>query len=330
MNKKNSNPNINEEVIELDYQAPTIGRNLSGRFFDMFIFVLLGIILIVPMLFVVQSNKTYQSWQTSQDNIKIESRLYEKNSEGKIVSLPNYFDSVTDLTWKEKSDKMEESLTYFFSSYVNTELNDKGMEEYLSIKSKLTFADGSKMFADDGKRTIDSVDYENKYYNAYCSIIKNNALGYLNLKDEYLSLKKKSSLTYLIGIPLMFALSYIIIYYIFPLCFSRGKRTPGMLLTKTSLLSVDGFSCKAGKFTIRFLIKFFLIFIGSFVAVFIPFAVSITMIVATKSHQSLSEYITNTYMVLSAEQSVYKDLTEYQIAAKSMPKSISHGINFKK
>ena len=87
-----------------------------------------------------------------------------------------------------------------------------------------------------------------------------------------------------------------------------------MKITKTALLSVDGFSVKPLRFTLKFLFKLFIVLIGSFAALFIPLAVSITMIVVLKTHQSLSEYVSNTYLVSIEDQSVYKDLTEYRIA----------------
>ena len=91
-----------------------------------------------------------------------------------------------------------------------------------------------------------------------------------------------------------------------------------MKITKTALLSVDGFSVKPLRFTLKFLFKLFIVLIGSFAALFIPLAVSITMIVVLKTHQSLSEYVSNTYLVSIEDQSVYKDLIEYRIAHKEV------------
>ncbi len=307
-------PENNEKILELDYPSVPLGRNFAGRLFDLFLFFILGVVLVVPDLFIIQGNKTYQSWITKQNDYKIESRLYQKNEEGKIVKLPSYYDEVNDLTYNEKSEKMNEALVFFFEDYVNAEMNGTGKKTLLDYKADCKTDDGKALFDQDGIRVLLSSDYDSVYYSTYSSLISDKALGYLNLKEDYLDLKKKASLTYLVTIPLMFVLSYIIFYYIIPLCFSRGKKTLGMRITKTALLSVDGFSVKAGRFTLKFLFKLFIIFIGSFAAVFIPLAVSITMIVVLKSHQSLSEYVSNTYLVSTEDQDVYKDLIEYRIA----------------
>lgn len=306
------------QVIELDYPAVRIGKNLAGRFFDLFTFFIIGVILLIPTLFLIQENKTYQSWVTRQDEIRLESRLYKKNKEGKIVILGSYYEEEDELTFDEKSDAINDALTFFFTDYMNEELSGEGEKTYLTYRSDLKNEKGESLFDEEGKRVFSSSDYDSLYYSSYCSIVKNQATGYLNLKGDYLSLKKKTSLTYLIGIPLTFIFSYFIVYYIIPLCLNRGKQTLGMKMTKTALLSVDGFSCGTVRFTLRFLFKLFIILIGSFAALFIPLAVSITMIVLMKSHQSLSEYVTNTYLVSIEDRSAYKDLTEYRIANQAI------------
>ncbi len=303
-----------EKVLELDYQSVPLGRNFAGRLLDLFLFLVFGVILVIPDLFIIQGNKTYQSWLTTQNDYKIESRLYKKNEEGKILKLPSYYDEVNDLTFNEKSEQMNDALVFFFEDYVSSEMNGTGKKILLDYKLDCKTTDGKALFDDEGNRVLVSSDYDSVYYSTYSSLINDKALGYLNLKKEYLDSKKKASLIYLVTIPLMFVLSYTVFYYIIPLCFSRGKRTLGMKITKTALLSVDGFSVKGGRFTLKFLFKLFIILIGSFAAVFIPVAVSITMIVVLKSHQSLSEYVTNTYLVSIEDQDVYKDLIEYRIA----------------
>lgn len=309
------------QVIELDYPAVRVGKNLAGRFFDLFTFVIIGFILLIPTLFLIQGNREYQSWITKQDEIRLESQLYKKNKEGKIVVLGSYYDEEDELTFNEKSAAIEEALTFFFSDYVNEELVGEGKKTYLTYKLDQKNKDGVNLFSEEGKRVFLSSDYDSLYYSSYCSLVKNQATGYLNLKGEYLSLKKKTSLTYLIGIPLTFVISYCIVYYIIPLCLSRGKQTLGMKMTKTALLAVDGFSCGAGRFTLRFLFKLFIILIGSFAALFIPLAVSVTMIVLMKSHQSLSEYVTNTYLVSIEDRSVYRNLSEYRISNQAIEKN---------
>ena len=303
-----------ETVIELDYPAVRLGRNFAGRFFDLFMFVVLGFVLMVPSLFIIQGNKTYNSWIDRQYQIQLDPQLYQKNKEGKIVNLVSYYNEVDDLTFNEKSEKMNDALVFFFEDFVDEELNHTGNKILLDYKAECKDKQENKLFDEEGKRVILSSDYDSLYYSTYSSLIKDKALGYLNLKDDFLSLKKKTSLTYLITIPMMFVLSYTILYYIVPLCLSRGKQTLGMKITKTALLSVDGFSVKPLRFTLKFLFKLFIVLIGSFAALFIPLAVSITMIVVLKTHQSLSEYVSNTYLVSIEDQSVYKDLTEYRIA----------------
>ena len=45
------------------------------------------------------------------------------------------------------------------------------------------------------------------------------------------------------------------------------------------------------------------------------------MAVLSKAHQSLSDYITNTYMVSIDEKSIYKDVFEYKLAQQNTKRS---------
>ena len=300
-------------VVELNYPASSVGRNLAMRLFDAFVWIFLGMILTIGTLFAIQGNGTYKGWNKRLTQLREESTIY-KTVDGKQINIYDYVYQDEEMTLDEKSSVVDSSLTYFFTAFLKEELNGEGSKIYLDYKLEEVDSDGNKLFNPDGSRAVVSDDYDVVYLSAYGNILTDKALGYLNSKPEYLSLKKKTSLCYLIGIPLTFVLSYIIVYYIIPLCFSRGKKTLGMLVTKTALLQVDGMSCKVGRFTLKFLFKMFIILIGSIFGLLIPLAVSITMIVVMKSHQSFSEYVTNTYIVLADEQTVYKDKSEFCLA----------------
>lgn len=307
-----------EKVIELEYQGIRISKNFAIRFLDLFLCVVLGLILNVITLFVIQENPLYQEMTQKQYDYMLSSQLYQEtkdeNQNTAIINSYRFYMDEDKLTNDEKSLHLDENLTFFFGTYVNEELSNEGMKFYLDAKSEQQTEDGKEMFDKEGKRLLISDDYDLAYFNAYGNILENTALGYLNVKEDYLATRKNISLFYLIGIPLTFILAYTIIYYILPLFFSRGKKTLGMIITKTALLSADGMSVKAGRFTCYFLFKLFIVFIGSFAALLIPLGVSITMIVLSKSHQSLSEYVANVYLVSTESQTVYKDVSEFYLA----------------
>lgn len=327
--------NAEQKVIELDYPIPPLGRNISGRLFDAFMWFVIGLVLLIPALFILQSNSTYQKWQSDQKQYKLDSGLYVNDDEGSLILTSDFYSDNGDYTFDEKSEKLDTVLTVFFTEYLKDELQDKGLSEYNKIKVSYN-TEKDVLFSEDGKRLIESDDYDSIYFSKYCSMLEDKCIGYLDLKGDYLNLKKKTSLSYLIGIPLMFVLSYIIVYFVIPMCLNRGKRTLGMLISKTALLGADAMSCSNKRFICYFLFKLFIIFIGSFVGVLIPLAVSITMMVATKSHQSLTEYVTNTYLVMIDDKTVYKDIGELHIAnnnedkAEELREKLESNVNKKK
>lgn len=93
-----------------------------------------------------------------------------------------------------------------------------------------------------------------------------------------------------------------------------------MMATKIALIDVNGLSVKWWKFTLRFLFFYVIELWGSLLSFFIPFIVSLTMAVLSKAHQSLSDYITNTYMVSIDNKSIYKDVFEYKLAQQNTTK----------
>lgn len=312
--------NKNQQVIELDYPAVRVSKSLVIRLLDFFLCIVLGLILNIATLFIIQESPLYKDISARQRDYMISSHLYheakDENEDTMILNAYRFYLQDDKLTNDEKSFHMEESLTFFFGTYVNEELSNEGMKYYLEAKSQQKTEDGKELFDKDGQRILVSDDYDLVYFNAYGNILEDYALGYLNVKGDYLDLRKQMSLFYLIGIPLTFVVSYTILYYIVPLCFSRGKRTIGMLTTKTALLSADGMSVKAGRFTCYFLFKLFIVFLGSFAALLIPLGVSLTMVFLSKSHQSLSEYVCNVYLVSIESQTVYKDVSEFYLANK--------------
>lgn len=323
MNQEQKTATNNEpEVIELNYQQLKVSRSIAYRCFDAFFWLLTSLILMIATLFIIQGNPIYQGMQKEIRNYEQTSRLYQetKNEEGDTIWANSYIAYLNNdkLNYDERSYNLNQDLTFFFSSYVNEELEGNGMKTYLDAKLEMKTKDNQVMFDQDGNRILISDDYDVEYYEAYGSILQNKALGYLNLKGDYLQLKKNSTIWYLVGIALTLIIAYTIIYYLIPMIIcNRGKRTLGMVITKASLLSADGLSCKNSRYTLFFLFKLFIMLIGSFAALCIPLGVSITMILITKSHQSLAEYVLNVYSVSTESQTVYKNLSEFYLANES-------------
>lgn len=315
-------------VLHLEYQAPSIGRNLAGKALDAFLMILLGFLLLIPGLAIRDKVPGYKRNQEFQDEIRLDSKLYQEK-EGEVQPLSYFLKNDNTKTQDEKSQISEESLTYFFSVYLPSQGIDNKEQDYLNDKQEKKAKDGNQLFDEKGNRILTKDDYDSEYYSFYLDYLDNQAVGYLVLIPNYHTSRQKLMMGTIVTVVLCFVASHSIFYLILPLCFSRGKKTLGMLATKTALVSVDGLSCRAGRFILHYLLEL-LVFIGC-AAFFIPLAISITMIVVTKAHQSFPDYVTNTYLVMNDEKNIYKDISEVKISLEDQEEysSVSKDISFK-
>ena len=305
------NQNENEQKeIQITFETPGTGKILSAHLFDWFISVVLGFILLIGTFIVVPNLPHYQSALKERNEILLSSSLYIEKEE-KIVPLLNAIDADTSLTVNQKSEKINESLCFFFENYVNLELDNKGKETYLGFKKEAKKED-KPLFDEDGNRLYPNPDYDRDYYDFYSSTFSKKALGYLSLKKGYSSSRHTILWTIVISVALTFFFSFLVFYLVFPLIFSRGKRTLGMMLMKTSLVGKDGFSCSLSRFLLHSAFEIIFIIIGSLFAFLIPLGISITMIIVRqKDHQSLTDYVIGTYVVSSSQKKIYLNIYEY-------------------
>ncbi len=302
--------NYKEQEIKVTFETPGTGKILSTHLFDWFISMVLGFILLIGTFAIVPLLPTYQNALKERNEILVSSSLYIKK-EDRIIPLIDSIGGDKSLSLNEKSEKLDASLSYFFQSYIDTELEGKGKETYLGLKKEAKI-DDKALFDNDGNRVYSNPDYDKDYYSFYTDTYSKKALGYLSFKKGYSSSRHVILWTTTSSILLTFLFSFLIFYLLVPLIFSRGKRTLGMLLLKTALVGRDGFSCSLSRFILHALFEIIFIIIGSVVAFLIPLAISVTMIILRKvNHQSLTDYVIGTYVVSISENKLYQNVYEY-------------------
>ena len=245
-----------KEVIELDYPAISVGKNIVTRVFDLFVTLVLGFLLVFPSCFLAEKLPPFVNAQNRVEEVKVDSGLYVEE-DGYLIYLTDSFSS--ELTLDEKSEQLDTALAYFFGAYLDEELSGEGFDKYTSLLREHKAENGEELFDSVGNRIKTNDDYDQAYYDIYSSIFSEQALGYLSLKKDYLKSRKTMLALYLTFSALAFILSFCVFNLIIPLCFSRGKRTLGMLVTKTALLDVRGLSCPNKRFLLRFLFQLFVI-----------------------------------------------------------------------
>lgn len=301
---------------EIPYELPTRWRLFSAYLFDFFSFLLLGVLLLGAAWGIMEKTPSYRTESGIRNEILLSSRLYEKSEEdGLPLSLPDYFEK-EKTPRSERISSYDERMEYFFSSYVNEELGEKGEETYLHFKTEAQGQEGNALFSPTGERSYPSVDYDATYLSFYEDTYQNKALGYLSLKAGYPSSRKHLLAQKIAYGAAAFSLSWILLEVAIPLILSRGKKTLGMLFGQLALLDARGMSCSARRFLLDSLFRYFVLLWGSALAFLIPLGVSLGMMLLRKDRQSLSDYVLGVYHVSAREKEIYKSPAEYELSLK--------------
>lgn len=309
---------MENETIELTYERATLGRRIAAFLVDAFLSLLTGAIFLLLTFYLLSISPFMKSIYQQRDDIQLNSHLYLKDDSNKIIQLKESISKDTALTIKEKNKKYDDALTYFFDSNLFFNENE-GNEIYKNLKGNAKGDDNNNLFNNGGIEIYDD-SLHNDYYLSFYEDSYQKALSYMSWNNEYRNLNRQLLLIDTFSVLGTLLFPFLIFSYVIPLFNVRTRQTLGMMATKIALIDVNGLSVKWWKFTLRFLFFYVIELWGSLLSFFIPFIVSLTMAVLSKAHQSLSDYITNIYMVSIDNKSIYKDVFEYKLAQQNTTK----------
>ena len=148
----------------------------------------------------------------------------------------------------------------------------------------------------------------------YVKALGEYAFNYLSNSKEYVEASRIVTFAGLIFIPIIINICALVFSLALPLFLRRGGKTLGKLVFGLSVLNVHALPPKWWHYLLRF--AFFLIIEVnlSLVAFAIPLIVSFSMVVFSKTGQSLHDYVCNTYVLDTKGKTVYLTQEEYMIA----------------
>lgn len=292
------------EEVELYYTRATILQRISASLFDFFISVIVGFLLLILTLYIVPKIPAVASNIDMRYQLSISSELYI-DEDGEAIRLDDYLDS-QDLSLDEKSSFLDSRLTDFFS---DEDFISDGISIYQEMKEEASY-DSQKMFTPDYQRALINDDYDEVYFNFYLDSYS-EATGYLFNNISYSLASRQILLAYIIAIAITFLIPILFFFCIVPLFFKRTRQTFGMKISKVAIIDADGLALKTGKYIGRAVFFFLIDVCLSLIAFLLPLAVSLGMLVLTKSHQTLHDYVFNTYGVDCRNSKIYYDYQEY-------------------
>lgn len=307
--------------MEVNYTKASYRNRLFAFFTDLMIMVMVALGGIFLTQTIMNNVPFYKSANEKINEIQLSSHLYAERDDKTTKLLCDYLLIQTDADYPKVNKQLDDALTSFYSDskYFNQEDPKSGLYLYNTLKIPEGETSSSLFIYEDDTHTkiVEKNDADKKeIYNFYVKVMSENAVYYVIDNADYISASRTISLSYYFIILLVpISLSVIIFELIIPLCLRRGKKTIGKLLFKIAVLDVRGLSCSWKRYSLRFLFFFFVEFLLSVVTFTIPLIVSFSMMVFSKTGQSLHDYVLNTYVVEAPTTSVM--LTEQEYIEKS-------------
>ena len=291
------------DVIEIKATTPKFFRLASSALFDALTVVLLSLLLCLATFSTYFATPAYQEPTSLREEIMIASHLYERN-DGGVRLISTSLNENGSLTYKQKNEKLSESLSYCYAIYLNEEFNGKGNDVLNSYFVAETY-EGSPLFGSDGSRLLKDEAYEEAYLGAYCEILESHGVSDLDLKAGFANARTKILWGYIVSFLIAFSFSCLVLLLIVPLSLKKGKRTLGMLLTKLAYLDQRGLSASSKRWVLRFLFEWILILCGAFFTFGTTLVFSCAFSAWRKDHQSISDYVFAIYPVDASSSEIY-------------------------
>lgn len=300
---------MSDSIIEIDYHRASNGKLFASNFFDAFAMLILSFLLLILNNFIFfKCLPSGINTKAEREEIILSSYLYQKDDNGNINLTYVLIKDDGNKSSNEKSQLFDNTLKLFFTDFV------KDISIYNNYKKEAKTSDDLFLFKEENNsyiRALTNNDYDNTYYNFYLDIIENKATGYLQADSRYVRNLKKEVLQNLVVFYISLLISNFVIYFLFPVIFYRGRKTLGMKIANVGLVSVDGMNVKLSRFSLRYLFYFVVIITLSLVSFLIPIIVSLTMMLVSKTGQSLTDYVFNTYKIDTSSSSIYTSKEEY-------------------
>ena len=294
-----------QQTIDIHYERVGIFKRISAALFDLFVSLVVGLLILILTFYLVPNFSFIQHDYMVRETVSLRSGLYVKDGDV-LIRYTDYLDGES-LTVDEKSLKLDEVL---FDFYSDDDFVFDGLNKYLQFKNDALSSDGKNMFDIYHNRALNNDDYDDEYYNFYLDIY-DSALSHLANDLEYSLASREIMLTYILAIVITFLIPLFIFYCIIPLFFKRTRQTFGMKLVKISLINVDGFAVKTGKYVGRMFFFYLIIIVLSIFAFLLPLMLNIGFLVISKSHQTFVDYVFNTYSVDTSNDKIFFDYDEY-------------------
>ncbi len=304
--------------IEISYTQASLSRRLFSRIVDGLLTLLISMLCFLSINQIYSTIPKYQSTKTNLDEIRLNSGLYVK-SDNTIMNVSTYIYKDNKMSDSQKETYLLNSLDKFFiylKDYNEESYNKvhSNYEEFL-LSDSLKYNDLPYFIKENNeivKNKSANIPISSYIDNVYVVYIDTNSNGYLSteIKEYYEGIKYLNDLTFYVNIPISIFLGSLIVLFIPPFIFKKGRKTIGMLIYHIGFVNKNLYNLSIKEYLVKFLISYFLEFILSFFTFGIPLLISLTMMLVTKKKQNFNEYLLNIQEVSTSDSTIYNDKSE--------------------
>lgn len=324
------------EVVNINYSQPKFWHRCMANFVDFFLMILMFIILFIATRAIVLATPHYKGVENRIAEMQIASGLYFKDTlnDDKVVDVVYYLDKYEG-TYGDSFEVKEnptgkigkivcaiDKFEKFSKENAPKERYDELVKYYDSIRLDTVNKEGIHYFAKDGdnivpNETLSSNAEKRKdfYKDVYVKFVEKRCLPFLTSNvTEYRELYRVE-FNYLVflELPVAYALAGIIVYFIPPLFFRRGRKTLGKALYHVGLIDDRMLSPTFARFTARFAIFFFGELILSLFTIGIPYIISFSLMAFSKRRQGFPDYMLHLYEIDTSRANIYMDYVEAEL-----------------
>lgn len=330
------------EVVSINYSQPKFWHRVMANFVDFFLMLVFFVGLFAATRAIVVNTDNYKQVEQKISDIQLNCGLYVKDmhDEGKNVDIIYYIDNYVSLYGGEFEGVADDggepigkiglavaSINKFINycsnpDNVNPERCNELIAYYDSTRLNTLSSDGIHYFVKDDDKIVPNEtltsNKENRQYfykDVYTPIIEDRFLPFLtsNVTEYREAFRVEFNYLVFLEIPVAYAFAGILVYFVPPLFFRRGRKTLGKALYHIGLVDQRVLSPSFSRFLARFCIFYFAELILSLVTLGIPYIISFSIMAFSKDKQGFPDYMLHLYEIDTSKANIYMDYVEAEL-----------------
>ena len=328
-----------EEEMRVEYTRPKFWHRCIANFVDFFIFAIVFLLLFMGTRAAVQETPSYKRVQAQLYNIQLSSGIYREavaaSTTTDTIDIVFYIDNYKKGTPAgEEFDVGVDDKPLFingmcvkaikiFINYCQENCSEARYQDLLVYydKARLTpTIDGLHYFILDEENkvipnpdvTADKGKLRSYYTYVFKPFIEKKCIPFLsaNVPGYHELVRTDYRLLIFLELPIAYILAGILVYFVPPLFFRRGRKTLGKALYHIGLIDQRLLSPTVPRFLVRFLIFLFGELVLSMFTFGIPYIISFSMMAFSKKRQGFPDFMVRTLEVDTSKANIYLDYVE--------------------